>query len=72
MGKGISGGRISSVTMQTLHLVCRLIIAGNTVMYGAIGSEAFFNGVAGERASACVTPVVPPWWKALASTVVNT
>ena len=27
------------------------IIAGNTVMYGAIAGEAFFNGVAGERLS---------------------
>src|SRR3546814_10316248 len=25
------------------------IIAGNTVLYGALAGEAFFNGVAGER-----------------------
>lgn len=50
VGKGLSGGR----------LIVRLpndfrgqghehIIAGNTVLYGALSGEAYFNGVAGER-----------------------
>ncbi|WP_323018635.1 glutamate synthase-related protein [Castellaniella sp.] len=50
VGKGLSGG----------HLIVRSpndfrgfgpdhIIAGNTVLYGATGGEAYFNGVAGER-----------------------
>ncbi|WP_323011934.1 glutamate synthase-related protein [Castellaniella sp.] len=50
VGKGLSGG----------HLIVRSpndfrgygpdhIIAGNTVLYGATGGEAYFNGVVGER-----------------------
>lgn len=50
VGKGLSGG----------HLIVRSpndfrgfgpdhIIVGNTVLYGATGGEAYFNGVAGER-----------------------
>jgi glutamate synthase (NADPH/NADH) large chain len=50
VGKGLSGGRIvvrqppSSERDPT-----RNIIVGNTVLYGAIAGEAYFQGVAGER-----------------------
>jgi glutamate synthase (NADPH/NADH) large chain len=49
-GKGLSGGRL----IVRPHADFRgnpqeNIIIGNTVMYGAIGGEAYFRGVAGER-----------------------
>src|SRR3569833_723393 len=50
VGKGLSGGRI--IERQNTEFRGRAvenIIAGNTVLYGAISGEAFFNGVAGER-----------------------
>jgi len=50
VGKGLSGGRLvvrpprnSVITPE------RSIIAGNTVLYGAIAGECYFHGVAGER-----------------------
>ncbi|WP_068092293.1 glutamate synthase large subunit [Novosphingobium rosa] len=50
VGKGLSGGRV--IVRQPAHVErdpTQNIIVGNTVMYGAISGEAFFNGVAGER-----------------------
>ncbi|TCJ39939.1 glutamate synthase large subunit [Parafrankia sp. BMG5.11] len=50
VGKGLSGGRI--VVRQpdgTGRDPGQNIIVGNTVLYGAIAGEAYFNGVAGER-----------------------
>jgi glutamate synthase (NADPH/NADH) large chain len=50
VGKGLSGGRI--IVRPNTEFRGRAvdnIIAGNTVMYGAIAGEAFINGVAGER-----------------------
>ena len=50
VGKGLSGGRI--VVRQPGHVArdaAQNIIVGNTVLYGAIAGEAYFNGVAGER-----------------------
>jgi glutamate synthase (NADPH) large chain len=50
VGKGLSGGRV--VVRQPAHVKrdpTENIIVGNTVLYGAIAGEAFFNGVAGER-----------------------
>ena len=50
VGKGLSGGRIivrqpaEATRDPTVN-----IIAGNTVLYGAIAGEAYFQGVAGER-----------------------
>jgi glutamate synthase (NADPH/NADH) large chain len=50
VGKGLSGGRVvvrqppESTRDPTQH-----IIVGNTVLYGAIAGEAYFEGVAGER-----------------------
>jgi glutamate synthase (NADPH) large chain len=50
VGKGLSGGRV--IVRQPTHVDREAeenIIVGNTVLYGAIAGEAFFNGVAGER-----------------------
>ncbi|MGQ0621577.1 MAG: glutamate synthase-related protein [Panacagrimonas sp.] len=50
VGKGLSGGRI--IVRPNTDFRGRAvdnIIIGNTVLYGAISGEAFFNGVAGER-----------------------
>jgi glutamate synthase (NADPH/NADH) large chain len=50
VGKGLSGGRLvvrqpDGVTRDPAEN----IIVGNTVLYGAIAGEAYFEGVAGER-----------------------
>ena len=50
VGKGLSGGRV--IVRQPGHVdrePTENIIVGNTVLYGAVAGEAFFNGVAGER-----------------------
>jgi glutamate synthase (NADPH/NADH) large chain len=51
VGKGLSGGRV--VVRQPAGGAHRdptqNIIVGNTVLYGAIAGEAYFQGVAGER-----------------------
>ncbi len=50
VGKGLSGGRI--IVRPNTEFRGRAvdnIIIGNTVLFGAISGEAFFNGVAGER-----------------------
>ena len=50
VGKGLSGGRV--VVRQpkgARRNPVENIIVGNTVLYGAIGGEAYFEGVAGER-----------------------
>jgi glutamate synthase (NADPH/NADH) large chain len=50
VGKGLSGGRV--VVKQPPEATrdpTENIIVGNTVLYGAIAGEAYFNGVAGER-----------------------
>ena len=50
VGKGLSGGRI--VVRQPAEArrdPTENIIVGNTVLYGAIAGEAYFQGVAGER-----------------------
>ncbi len=50
VGKGLSGGRV--IVRQPAHVKrdpLTNIIVGNTVLYGAIAGEAYFNGVAGER-----------------------
>ena len=50
VGKGLSGGRV--IVRQPGHVErdpTENIIVGNTVLYGAIAGEAYFNGVAGER-----------------------
>ena len=50
VGKGLSGGRV--VVRQpkdSKRDPLQNIIVGNTVLYGAIAGEAYFQGVAGER-----------------------
>ncbi|HEY9555006.1 glutamate synthase large subunit [Allosphingosinicella sp.] len=50
VGKGLSGGRvIVRQPDEAKREAATNIIVGNTVLYGAIEGEAFFNGVAGER-----------------------
>jgi glutamate synthase (NADPH/NADH) large chain len=50
VGKGLSGGRV--VVRQPVASTRdpqQNIIVGNTVLYGAVAGEAYFQGVAGER-----------------------
>ncbi|WP_428332445.1 glutamate synthase large subunit [Novosphingobium sp.] len=50
VGKGLSGGRV--IVRPPAYVerdATENIIVGNTVLYGAIAGEAYFNGVAGER-----------------------
>ncbi|MBV9861365.1 MAG: glutamate synthase large subunit [Alphaproteobacteria bacterium] len=50
VGKGMSGGRvIVRQPPQARREPTENIIIGNTVLYGAIAGEAYFEGVAGER-----------------------
>ncbi len=50
VGKGLSGGRIIVCQPAEAPRAAQdNIIVGNTVLYGAIAGEAYFNGVAGER-----------------------
>jgi glutamate synthase (NADPH/NADH) large chain len=50
VGKGLSGGRVVVRQPARAHRdPLENIIVGNTVLYGAIGGEAYFQGVAGER-----------------------
>ncbi|MEY6431521.1 glutamate synthase large subunit [Thioalkalicoccus limnaeus] len=51
VGKGLSGGRliIYPPAQSGIAKAAENIIVGNTVLYGAIGGECFFRGVAGER-----------------------
>jgi glutamate synthase (NADPH/NADH) large chain len=50
VAKGLSGGRIIIYPPAESPIVPEeSIIAGNTVLYGAIAGECYFRGVAGER-----------------------
>ncbi|MBV6272638.1 glutamate synthase subunit alpha [Alcaligenaceae bacterium CGII-47] len=50
VGKGLSGGHIIVRSPNDFRgFGPDQIIVGNTVLYGATGGEAYFNGVAGER-----------------------
>ena len=51
VGKGLSGGRIIVYppAAATQIVAEDSIIAGNTVLYGAVEGECYFRGVAGER-----------------------
>ncbi|MDM9558529.1 glutamate synthase-related protein [Bordetella petrii] len=50
VGKGLSGGRIIVRSPNDFRgFGPDHIIVGNTVLYGALAGEAFFNGVGGER-----------------------
>jgi glutamate synthase (NADPH/NADH) large chain len=50
VGKGLSGGRVVvRQPKQARRDPTENIIIGNTVLYGAVAGEAYFEGVAGER-----------------------
>ncbi|HTO41051.1 MAG TPA: glutamate synthase large subunit [Rhizomicrobium sp.] len=50
VAKGLSGGRVVVRQPKGTHRdPTQNIIVGNTVLYGAIAGEAYFEGVAGER-----------------------
>ena len=50
VGKGLSGGRIVIYPSRDARIKPEdNIIVGNTVLYGAVGGECYFRGVAGER-----------------------
>src|SRR5436309_2645484 len=50
VGKGLSGGKlIVRQPPEAAREPTENIIIGNTVLYGAIAGEAYFEGVAGER-----------------------
>jgi len=50
VGKGLSGGRIAIYPPQNSKITPEEnIIVGNTVLYGSIAGECYFNGIAGER-----------------------
>jgi glutamate synthase (NADPH) large chain len=50
VGKGLSGGRVVVRPAEGCGIVPEeSIIVGNTVLYGAIGGECYFRGIAGER-----------------------
>ncbi|HEX7382162.1 MAG TPA: glutamate synthase-related protein [Nevskiaceae bacterium] len=50
VGKSLSGGRlVVRVNTEFRGRAVDNIIVGNTVLYGAVEGEAYFNGVAGER-----------------------
>jgi glutamate synthase (NADPH) large chain len=49
VGKGLSGGRVVVRHPPVNREPTENIIIGNTVLYGAIAGEAYFQGVAGER-----------------------
>ncbi|WP_341676632.1 glutamate synthase-related protein [Niveibacterium sp. SC-1] len=50
VGKGLAGGRVIVRSPNDFRgFGPEHIIVGNTVLYGATGGEAYFNGVGGER-----------------------
>jgi len=50
VGKGLSGGRVIVRAPSTAtYEPTENIIAGNVLLYGATGGEAFFHGLVGER-----------------------
>jgi glutamate synthase (NADPH) large chain len=50
VGKGMSGGRLAILPPKECKInPAENIIVGNTVLYGAISGECYFNGIAGER-----------------------
>ncbi|MCU7941648.1 MAG: glutamate synthase large subunit [Candidatus Thiodiazotropha sp. (ex Cardiolucina cf. quadrata)] len=51
VGKGLSGGRLVIYPPENAGIgkAEENIIVGNTVLYGGIGGECYFRGVAGER-----------------------
>ena len=72
VGKGMSGGRIIIRQPEAANRdPGQNIIVGNTVLYGAIAGEAYFNGVAGET-SRCATQAQSRLSRARATMPANT
>ena len=71
MGKGLSGGKLSSHPPKSPFKPEENIIIGNVALYGATSGKAFINGMAGERfavrnSGACA--VVEAWATMAANT----
>ncbi|MES0370878.1 MAG: glutamate synthase large subunit [Mariprofundaceae bacterium] len=50
VGKGLSGGRIAIYPPKESSIKAdENIIVGNTVLFGAVAGECYFNGIGGER-----------------------
>ncbi len=50
VGKGLSGGKLIIRPSDALKATTeRTIMAGNTVLYGAVAGECYIRGAAGER-----------------------
>ena len=50
VGKGLSGGKLIIRPTKDSKIVPEdSMVIGNTVLYGAISGECYFNGIAGER-----------------------
>ena len=50
VGKGLSGGNIIIKPVKESKIIAEdSMVIGNTVLYGAIAGECYFNGIAGER-----------------------
>ena len=50
VGKGLSGGKIIIRPVKNSKIIPEdSMVIGNTVLYGAISGECYFNGIAGER-----------------------
>ena len=50
LGKGLAGGKIIAVPpLNSTFVPEENIIAGNTLLYGATGGEAYLRGIVGER-----------------------
>jgi len=50
VGKGLSGGRIAIYPPKETPIKAdENIIVGNTVLFGAVAGECYFNGIGGER-----------------------
>jgi glutamate synthase (NADPH/NADH) large chain len=72
VGKGLSGGRSSSIRRRNSASTAEEnIIVGNVVLYGATSGEAFFRGVAAS-ASASATAARTPSSRASATTAAST
>ena len=71
-GKGLSGGRlIVRQPAEASREPTENIIIGNTVLYGAIAGEAYFEGLPAS-ASQCAIRVSPPSSRARATMAANT
>ena len=50
VGKGLSGGKLIIRPVKNSKIIAEnSMVIGNTVLYGAISGECYFNGIAGER-----------------------